>query len=305
MIVKLIFLLCVASPLTLLAQATSTNPNHLNQALVSYRSGDLRSAMTELDLAVEQNPKNNYAYFLRGEIKIIMRDLEGALADTEMALRLAPKVTGVEKVYSNRGVILQFNGRDDEALADFEKAIAINPNYSPPHNGRGVILQKKGKQNEALSEFNKAIELDPRGAAAYIGRGDIRFQRSELDAALADFNKTLELYPDDPATYIRRGYVYGLKGRWELAVADLRKGFSIERSPDRKYRGILTIVFADLDMYVKHHPESANAYAVRGFLNLMRLSDAQSQADFDRAFGLDRNLKSTLDDLIQSVKERR
>jgi tetratricopeptide (TPR) repeat protein len=305
MIVKLILLLCVVSPLTLLAQVPPTTPNQIDKALKSYRAGDLSAAMKDLDLAIKQNPRNNYAYFLRGEIKMITYDLEGALADTEMALKLAPKVAGVEKVYNNRGAIFQFSGRDDEAIADFEKAISINPNYSPPHNGRGVILEKKGKLEEALLSFNRAIELNPQNAAAYIGRGDIRFQRSELDAALSDFSKTLELYPDDPATFIRRGFVYGLKGRWELCVADLRKGFSIERDPNRKYRGILSVTFADLDKYLSQHPSNANAYVVRGFLNLLRHNDGQSQNDFDRAFVLDQNLKSVLGDLIQSVTERR
>jgi tetratricopeptide (TPR) repeat protein len=305
MIVKLILLLCVVSPLTLPAQAPPITPNQIDKALKSYRAGDLNAAIKDLDVAIEQNPRNNYAYFLRGEIKMITREFEGALADTEMALKLAPKVTGVEKVYSNRGAIFQFNGRDDEALADFEKAISINPNYAPPHNGRGVVLEKKGKPDEAILSFNRSIELNPQGAAAYIGRGDIRFQRSELDAALSDFSKVLELYPDDPATFIRRGFIYGLKGRWELCVADLRKGFSIEQAPNRNYRGILSVTFADLDKYLGQHPNIAKAYVVRGFLNLLRHNDGQSQNDFNRAFVLDQSLKSVLGDLIQSVTERR
>jgi tetratricopeptide (TPR) repeat protein len=190
------------------------------------------------------------------------------------------------------------------ALLDFNKAITIDPNYGMPYNGRGVMLEKQGKIELALADFNKAIFLDPTNPAPYDGRGNIKFQKKELDQALSDYNKVLAFDPDAAGPYIIRGAIYGLRNRWEMAVADLRKGFETDSRSRGPLRGILSVAFADLDKFIAANPANARAFAVRGFVNLMRARNAEAERDFKRSFELDPGLKKEISELVQSVKER-
>jgi tetratricopeptide (TPR) repeat protein len=49
----------------------------------------------------------------------------------------------------------------DGAIADYDKAIALNPNYAHPYAARGLTLLNIGKDQEAEQDFKKAIDLNP------------------------------------------------------------------------------------------------------------------------------------------------
>jgi len=61
------------------------------------------------------------------------------------------------------------------------------------HYERGVQLNKEGRYVEAIAEFNKAIELDPKFAQAYYYRGNAHSWQGDYDKAIADYDKVIEL----------------------------------------------------------------------------------------------------------------
>lgn len=299
----LVFVLVLA--VDAMAQVPAAHKKLLDRAQEFAQNGEFDKAKTELDKLIRLNSGIGVAYFLRGECKLVMSDVDGALLDYDKALKLSPlNATGLEKVYNSRGVARQLKGDNTGAFFDFSKAMRINPNYGLPYNGRGVIFEKQGKIPQALADFNKAIFLDPRAPAAYVGRGNIKFQRKEFDQALSDYNKTIELEPNAAAPYIIRGAIYGLRNRWELAVDDLRKGFETDGRSHGPLGGILSVAFTDLDKFIAANPNNARAFAVRGFVNLMRVRNAEAERDFKRSFELDPGLKKEISELVQSVRER-
>ncbi len=69
---------------------------------------------------------------------------------------------------SNRlGWSLYNQGRFYEAIEEFNKAIAIDPNFSAPHNGLGNIFRAQKLFDEAIIEYCKAVTLDPRYAVGH------------------------------------------------------------------------------------------------------------------------------------------
>jgi tetratricopeptide (TPR) repeat protein len=71
-----------------------------------------------------------------------------------------------------RGENYRKMGRYDRALADFNRAIELNPEDATALGGRGETYRAMGRYEEALADFDRGLELDPEDAWALAGRGD-------------------------------------------------------------------------------------------------------------------------------------
>jgi tetratricopeptide (TPR) repeat protein len=299
----LIFLLLVFTPAAF-SQAAKVEQTFLDNAQAFFEKGEFDNAIGELDKAIQLNPRNSKAFFGRADCKLMTHDMEGALKDYTRSIELGPKEPGVEKAYNNRGIARQYVGDEIGAFSDYDRAIALNSSYAAAYNNRGVIFDKRGKPDLALKDFDRAILLDPFQSAAFTGRGNIRFRRNLVDEALADYRKSIDLDPSAAAPYIVRGALYGLKNKWEMALADLRTAIEMDSEPARIGAGILGVAFNDIDKYIAAYAKNARAFAVRGFINLLRNKVADGDRDLKKAFQLDPKLKKELQELIDSVKSR-
>jgi tetratricopeptide (TPR) repeat protein len=124
--------------------------------------------------------------FLRGQA----RDFDGALADCNQAVSLAPNEAGP---YGNRGSTYMLLGKFDLALADLNKAIQIEPTEAGSYNTRGLIDSLEGKWDQALQDFNMAIQYDSNFAPSYLGRARVEQKDGNRDAAKGDLNTALSL----------------------------------------------------------------------------------------------------------------
>lgn len=94
-------------------------------------------------------------------------------------------------LYMNRGVELKQKGRLDAAIADYDRAIAIYPNYPLAFNNRANARRDKGDLDGAIADYSAAIALDADYAAAYTNRGRIHEIRNEPRRARADYEAAL------------------------------------------------------------------------------------------------------------------
>ena len=182
---------------------------------------------------VENHPASAEDYNNRGEAKLAKDDLDGALADFKKAIELNPDL-----------VVARDNcGRVELAKIDRDKTLAET------WNKFGRIKKDAGELDGALLGYNKAIELNPNFATAYSNRGLVKKAKGDLDGAIADFNKAIELKPDSAIYYSNRGSVRRKKGDLEDALADCNK--AIELNPDSAFaynnRGMVKRVKGDLD----------------------------------------------------------
>jgi tetratricopeptide (TPR) repeat protein len=88
----------------------------------------------------------------------------------------------------NSGVKLMKQGQYQKAQAQFEAALAKNPDMAQAHNNLGYSLRKQGPQNydEALRHYDRAIALDANLAEAYMYRGVLYMLTGNEDKALED-----------------------------------------------------------------------------------------------------------------------
>jgi tetratricopeptide (TPR) repeat protein len=109
----------------------------------------------------------------------------------------------------------------DLALADFNAAIALEPNSAPLLSNRGEVYRLMGQFERAIGDFDAAIRIDPRDRVAFANRGTVYRRLKQYERALADYDAALELEPNDFKTLNNQCW---LRAEWkhelEKAVAD-------------------------------------------------------------------------------------
>ncbi len=110
--------------------------------------------------------------------------------------------------FFDRGVEASENDNYDEAIADFTKALEIDPNYAKAYGNRGITYAEKGQPDEAIADFNKALQINPKDAEAYTYRGWAYAYKGQFDQAITDYNKAIEINPKLTEAYLNRGVAY-------------------------------------------------------------------------------------------------
>ncbi|MEL7079523.1 MAG: tetratricopeptide repeat protein, partial [Cyanobacteria bacterium J06582_2] len=169
-------------------------------------------------------------FFKRGLDKQNEEDTLGAIADYSKAIELNPDLA---EAYVNRGNAYLNLGEYQEAIADYNKAIELNPGDADAYINRGNAYLNLEEYQEAIIYFNKAIELNPNypnSALAYFNRGNAYGNLGEYQKAITDYNQAIELNSNYVDAYINRGNAYGNLGEYQEAITDCNK--AIELNPD-------------------------------------------------------------------------
>jgi len=142
------------------------------------------------------------AYNKRGLAYVRKRNYDRAIADFGKAIALNPEKAGF---YNNRGNVNRRKGEVDRAIQDYDKAIALNPKYAKAYNNRGKAYGKKGWVDRARADYDKAIKLNPKYAKAYNNRGKAYRKKGARDRANADYAKAKKLKLKHAGAYTNRG----------------------------------------------------------------------------------------------------
>jgi tetratricopeptide (TPR) repeat protein len=126
----------------------------------------------------------------------------------------------VAAAYYNRGVSRMQLNQLEGALADFNKAIDINPKDPDAWNNRGLIYNRQGKPGDALSDFSRAIEIDDLYGKAYCNRGLVYLKLGRTAVAEEDLKTAARLGVKEAEDYLKsKGIVYALPHRFEIAFS--------------------------------------------------------------------------------------
>jgi len=161
-----------------------------------------------------------HAYNKRGLAYVRKRNYDRAIADFGKAIALNPEKAGL---YSNRGNAHRKMGEVDRAIQDYGRAIALNAKFALAYNNRGNAYRQKGEVDRAIRDYDKAIALNPKYVKAYNNRGNAYRQKGEFDRAIANYTKGITLNPKFALAYDNRGLAYARKGEVDRADADYAK----------------------------------------------------------------------------------
>ncbi len=151
--------------------------------------------------------------------------IDEAMAHYQKALEIKPDYA---EAHNNLGVALAGRGRIDEAIAHYRKALEIKPDYAEAHNNLGVALAGRGRIDEAMAHYQKALEIKPDYAEAHNNLGIALAGRGRIDEAIAHYRKALEIKPDYAEAHYNLGIALAGRGRIDEAMAHYQKALEIK-----------------------------------------------------------------------------
>jgi tetratricopeptide (TPR) repeat protein len=150
-----------------------------------------------------------------------------AITHYQKAVQINPK--NVEAHY-NLGNVLIKEGSVDEAITYYQKALQINPDYAQAHNNLGNALLQKGNVDEAIVHFQKALQISPHFAEAHYNFGNVLFHKGRVDEAITHFQTALQIRPDNAEAHYNFGNVLIKAGRVDEAIVQYQQALQI--NPD-------------------------------------------------------------------------
>jgi tetratricopeptide (TPR) repeat protein len=176
--------------------------------------------------------------------------------------------------YRNRGTARVDAGANEQAMADFDQAIALRPGDTANYAGRARAKLGLRDLPGSTADYSEAIRLAPGNASLYLGRGHVRFVQGDQAGAIADFTEAIRLNPNSASAFNRRGLAHRRAGELPQAIEDYTAAIAI-------------------------NPIYALAYNNRGYAYEAQGRKEDAIADFQAALLLDPSLIGARDGLVR------
>ena len=183
----------------------------------------------------------------------------------EISLPQEPATQTAETAEAHYNLGLALENKDKEkAIAEFKKAIQLNPFYTEAHRKYMDLMREQGKKAEILEEyqakvqqnpesevyhyllgralddghdkfwaFQKAVEINPNYVWGHYGIGWVYSSQGMFDKAIASYQKAIVINPNHAEAHYNLGSAYRKQGKSDLAIESYQKAIAIE--PDYAY----------------------------------------------------------------------
>lgn len=235
-----------------------------------------------------------WAYNRRGETRAKEGRDKEALADFEAAVEAG----GTWRAIHNRGVSYAALGRVSEAMSDLALAIELNPQYPNAYFNRAELKYKQGDYPGAVADYTIALKLGPADSAILNGRGHALYRMERFGEALRDYGEAIKADPENVAAIINRGDTYSDLGQYAEAAKDYRAAVRLAPKMGRAYHSAAWFMATCPDQHYRNDKlaieaaERAIELDGADYRNLSTLAAAQASA------GLFKEAKATQEKAI-------
>ncbi len=266
-----------------------------------YQSASFRylekydDALKAINTAIELEPNDS---ILRNEKVFVLSELKKyseAIAICTELIRTKPEAY----TYYNRGYLRYITGNKQEAISDFDKAIAINPQFPLAYYNRGTAKYDLSNKQEAISDFDKAIAINPQLAEAYLSRSGAKLALGNNQGAISDSDRAIAINPQLAGAYMNRGSAKLALGNKQEAISDFDRAIAINPQVAEAYYnrggakyalGNTQEAISDFDKAIAINPQLAQAYTNRGLAKSDLGNNQGAISDYDKAIAIDPQL---------------
>lgn len=224
------------------ATITITSMGEINQVYTAHSNAKgeyihigVAPGMYRVAVSKEGYKPVDYAYL---EVRVTLSD-RGTTADFKMQ-PVAPQSSEQSKQSAQAaeespalkeakaGLSFMKEGKYDEAISSFEKALQLDPSLASVHFNLGAAYERKNNLVKAREQFQEAIKLKPDFGEAYLSIGNSYLSERKFDAAAIEaLTKATELLPQNYNAFYNLGVCYSNAGKYAEAEAAYRKSIQI------------------------------------------------------------------------------
>ncbi len=246
------------------------------------------SALKSINVAISLESSDITLFNEKASILVDQKQYAQAIAIYDSSIARQPEAY----LYLNRGNAKAKLGQSSAALADYDRSIAINPQFGLAYGVRGFFKYELGQSPAAIADYDRSITLDPENANTYALRGGARFQLGQTKAAINDLDRAIQIDPQLANAYLLRGTIKASLEQLPAAMKDLDRAIAIEpknatcysvRALIKSKLGQKQAAIADLDKAIAIDPKFADAYSNRGGIKLELGQKQAALDDYDRA----------------------
>ena len=150
---------------------------------------------------------------------------EEALANCQKAIEIDPRLA---EAHYHMGNILSKTGRYDETIEAQKRAIQINPVFSDAHYNLAQTYVRMGRFNEAINEYEEAVRLKPYDAKVRTNLGYLYMEMNRDNEAMVEYHLALNHDPHYAGAYYNIGCLYFKHGKVDKAVENWAKAVKLD-----------------------------------------------------------------------------
>jgi S1-C subfamily serine protease/tetratricopeptide (TPR) repeat protein len=147
-------------------------------------------ALEAIELAIKLEPKDRISMNNKASLLSRKGQYTAAIKIYDEMIRQSPEAYS----YSNRGNVKSALGQKQEAIYDYDRAIAINPDYADAYFNRGNAKSDLGQKPAAIADYDRAIASNSNYAEAYFNRGNAKSDLGQKGEAIVYYSNAAELF---------------------------------------------------------------------------------------------------------------
>ncbi|MDZ4202027.1 MAG: tetratricopeptide repeat protein [Gallionella sp.] len=250
----------------------------LQAALEAHKTGQQQPAESLCRRVLQITPDHPDALHLLG---LFARQAGNHELAVELISRAAERHP-VAPFFFNLGNAYQALGRMDEAVASFNRALALNPGYVAALNNLGIALQHQGKLEEAINAFRSALALQPGFAELYSNLGDALRENGQLETAAECARHAISLNPAFFNAHFCLGKILHEQGHSPDALACFKQALTLNPGHVESHLAACSTYFAEgrftesrehIERALQQEPDNPEAWAALAFFRKMTPDD--------------------------------
>jgi tetratricopeptide (TPR) repeat protein len=179
----------------------------------------------------------------------------------------------------DKGVEAEHQGKTDDAIQHYQKALSYSPDFYPAHNNLGSAYLGRQNFEAAEAQYQAVLRLDQNDAQAHFNLANVLLSTQRYQAAEHELNEGLQRQPDSALGHFLQGKVYSRTGRPELAEKSLQTALQLDPLMQQAHLQLVNLylqqkrtsaAIAELDAYLKAFPDSPSSPKARDLLKRLQ-----------------------------------
>src|SRR5258708_14396848 len=178
-----------------------------------------------------------------------------------------------------KGVDADHQGKTDDAIQHYEKALTYSPEFYPAHNNLGSAYLGRQNFEGAQTKFEAALKANQNDAQAYFNLANVLLLTQRYPAAEREIEEGLQRRPDSAFGHFLQGSVYSRTGRPELAEKSLPRALQFDPKMSQVYLQLVNLyvqqkrtaeAISQLEAYLKAFPDAPFSPKARELLKRLQ-----------------------------------